>query len=109
MTQSIHIVEFSTPTHRCLPAAAEGVEELNERLKVCKPDLNQSILRGEERTLRIQHGEDIDYAGVELLLRDLVGTPCLGHRILLPPILFRCLLCRYKRVLDVAEGRDHRL
>src|SRR6267142_6415019 len=102
-------INFSTIAGGQLPAAAEGIEQLYERLEVREPDLNQRILGTEERALRIQHRQHVDRAGVQLDLRDLVGAPCFGDCILLAPILLCGLLGGHQGILDVTEGRNHRL
>jgi hypothetical protein len=52
--------------------------------------------------------KNIDHAGVQLQLRNLVGAPCLRNGFLLALPLQRGLLQGDERILNIAERRHYR-
>ena len=72
-------------------------------------DLNQFILRAEQRVFRVEHGQHVDGSCRHLRLRELKRAARPVHRLLLARLLLVGLLGRDQCVFDIAERRDHRL
>ena len=67
--------------------------------------MHELILLLEQRALRVQHGGDVDRAGAQLRLRQLVGAPRGRDRLALQPFLLGEVAHRDQRALDIGEAR----
>ena len=86
------------------PAAAERLEQADDRLQPRQADDHELVLLGEQRALRVQHGGDVDRAGAQLRLGQLIGAPRGRDRLGLQALLLGEVLHRDQRALDVGEA-----
>src|SRR6266446_2934022 len=92
-----------------LPSATERLIQTDDRLQARESHLGERRFLLEPRLLDLKQRHDIDGAGAQPLLGELEGAARFPHRVALEQLLPRRLLHRHQRLLDVREGRDHRL
>jgi hypothetical protein len=86
------------------PAAAERLEQADDRLHPRQPDDNQLVLRLKQRALGVQHRGDVDRAGAQLLLGQFIGAPGRRDRIRLQALLLGEVAHGDQRTLHVREA-----
>src|SRR5215831_1188239 len=87
-----------------MPAATERLIETHDRLHVSKSRLNQCILGGVECLLCLQHGDQVDSAFAQSLLRNVEGALRAVHDLNLKSFPLRGLANVVERVLDIGKA-----
>src|SRR5262245_13298466 len=90
------------------PTAAERLIEAYDGEDVRKPCLHKRILSLIERLLSLQHGDEVNRAFAQPLLRDIESEPRGRHLLSLQPFSLRSLANVVQRILYVRERGNHR-